>query len=515
MLLVKNQSSLMLSVVVAFGLAGCNDSSSGSNSPSVDAQLADVISAQGLTGDPSLNRTLPAVTDPEAQLGMELFFSKALGGDQDAACVTCHHPALGGGDDLSLSIGVGADHPDLLGPGRTHAGSELPNVPRNAPTTFNIALWDSVLFLDGRVESMTKLPGQNGADGQIRTPDSLYGELDPLAGLSLTIAQSRFPVTSVEEMRGETFEAGNGNEDVRTHLAARLANAGIGAGELAILDNDVSGFEDWPERFEEVFGDDDITYARIATAIAAYEASQVFVDNPWKDYVQGDTSALTDSQKRGALLFYTPAEEGGADCAACHGGDFFTDEESYNIAMVQIGAGKGDGDDGTDDFGRYRETGDEMHKYAFRTPTLLNVAETQPFGHAGAYDTLEGVIRHHLNPQNAIADYFASSVTWCHSMAQFQSVQNCDTLYPSAEFNTVKALATLQIDQKNGRSELTNVDLSDSQVADLVAFMEALTDPCLKDSGCLAQWIPDTSTTGASGLQLNAVDRNSQPLVAN
>lgn len=507
----KNQISLFLSAVVAMGLAGCNDSKSASGL--VDNQLAEVISAQGLTGDPRLNRTLPAISDPEARLGMELFFSKALGGDQDAACVTCHHPALGGGDDLSLSIGVGSDNPDLLGPGRTHAGSELPNVPRNAPTTFNIALWDSVLFLDGRVESVTKSPGQNGAGGDIRTPDSAYNTADPLAGLSLTMAQSRFPVTSLEEMRGFTFEAGNSNESVRTHLAERLS--GVRVGELANPDSDSSGLDDWPERFETAFGDDDITYARIATALAAYEASQVFVDTPWKAYVQGDNSALTPSQKRGALLFFSPAEQGGANCAACHSGDFFTDEEFHNIAMIQIGVGKGNGDDGTDDFGRFRETGNPEHKYAFRTPTLLNVAETQPFGHAGAYDTLEGVIRHHLDPRNTIADYFASRGTWCHNAAQFRTVQDCDSLYPSAEYNTVKALATLQIDQAAGRSDLKDIDLSDSQVADLVAFMEALTDPCLKDSSCLAQWIPDTSTTGAAGLQLNALDKNSQPLVSN
>lgn len=507
----KNRTSFLLSAVAGLSLTGCNDSSS--STESVDVELAQVISSQGLMGDPSLNRTLPDISDPEAQLGMELFFSRALGGDQDSACVTCHHPALGGGDDLSLPIGVGADEPDLLGPGRTHGGSALPTVPRNAPTTFNMALWDSALFLDGRVESMNKEPGQNGATGDIRTPDSAFGSADALAGESLTVAQARFPVTSAEEMRGVTFEAGNGNEDVRTHLAQRLS--GIRAGELVSPDNDASGLADWPERFAAAYGNDEITYAKIASALAAYESSQVFVDTPWKAYVQGDTSALTPSQKRGALLFFSTPEQGGADCAGCHSGDFFTDENFHNIATIQLGVGKGDGDDGTDDFGRFRETGSDTDKYAFRTPSLLNIAETQPFGHAGAYDTVESVIRHHLNPQSAISNYFASSGSWCQNTAQFEGVVDCDALYPGAEFNTVKALATLQIDQAAGRSKLTNADLSDSQVADLAAFMDALTDPCLKDSSCLAQWIPDTSTTGAAGLQLNAVDANSQPLVSN
>ena len=96
----------------------------------------------GLTGDPTTNRTLPDISDPKAQLGKKLFFTKGLGGDQDSACASCHHPVLGGGDALSLSIGVGAENPDLLGPGRIHDAladgyDGGPTVPRNTPTTFN------------------------------------------------------------------------------------------------------------------------------------------------------------------------------------------------------------------------------------------------------------------------------------------------------------------------------------------------------------------------------------------
>ena len=124
-------------------------------------QLRTIINQNKLTGDPSSGRHLPQITDPLPQLGLKLFFTKALSGNNDTACVSCHHPVLGGDDDLSLSIGVDADAPDLLGPGRTHPDG--PTVPRNAPTTFNVALWDQVMFHDGRVESLDKLPGQNGA----------------------------------------------------------------------------------------------------------------------------------------------------------------------------------------------------------------------------------------------------------------------------------------------------------------------------------------------------------------
>ena len=68
-------------------------------------------------------------------------------------------PGLRRGDDLALPIGISADQPALLGLGRSReGGNPHPNVPCNAPTTFNIALWDQVLFHDGRVESLGKTP---------------------------------------------------------------------------------------------------------------------------------------------------------------------------------------------------------------------------------------------------------------------------------------------------------------------------------------------------------------------
>jgi len=96
-----------------------SDSDSSGDPDSIDARLYQVINQNQITGAPPVNRSLPAISDPAAHLGMELFFSKALGGDQDVACASCHHPALGGGDGLSLPVGIESDNPDLLGPGRT------------------------------------------------------------------------------------------------------------------------------------------------------------------------------------------------------------------------------------------------------------------------------------------------------------------------------------------------------------------------------------------------------------
>jgi cytochrome c peroxidase len=460
----------------------------------LDAELKSLITQQSLTGDPTAGRALPNISEPLSHLGMLLFFSKGLGGDQDAACVSCHHPFLGGGDALSLPVGVAAEFPDLLGPGRSHlSGAEGfdggPTVPRNAPTTFNIALWDQVLFHDGRVESLTKTPGANGTEGQIRTPDSPFGLADANAIGTLTAAQARFPMTSPEEMRGFDFEAGQANAEVRSHLAARFAGVLNELPENRWLDAFRVGFRQPTGSAEEL-----ITFDNIIKAIAAYENSQVFIDTPFKRYVDGNTNALSGEAKLGALLFF-----GEAGCSNCHSGDFFTDEDFHVIAMPQIGRGKGDGKNSDNDFGRFRETGLAEDRFAFRTPSLINVTVTGPWSHAGAYHDLIDVIRHHLNPRLAVENY---------DLTQLEPGTQTNNLF----VNTMEAVEQLENLRAQGQSRLQEVNLTDEQIGWLETFLQALTDICVADRDCLQRWVPGEGDANPDGLRIEAVDGTGEPL---
>jgi cytochrome c peroxidase len=115
---------------------------------------------------------------------------------------------------------------------RTHPDGEL-TVPRNAPTTFNLALWENGLFWDSRVQSLD--------DGGIQTPDSEHGTADPAAGDTLSAAQARFPVTSPDEMRGFEFVIDGTNDEVRDALGQRLTEDGR-----------------WGPEFEAAFGSGEI-----------------------------------------------------------------------------------------------------------------------------------------------------------------------------------------------------------------------------------------------------------------
>jgi len=451
----RGSFALVLCVCTA---SACND----------EDPLRQLIQEHGLSGDPAAGHDLPSIEDPIAVLGRKLFFSKSLGGDRDSACVSCHHPVLGGGDGLALSIGVGADDPDLLGPGRTHPDGDF-TVPRNAPTTFNLALLEKGLFWDSRVENLES--------GGIRTPDTEYGSADPEAGDTISAAQTRFPVTSADEMRGFVFVLDGTNAELRTALEDRLTDDG-----------------NWAPEFEAAFGSPEITYGRIAEAIAAYEDSQVFTDTPWRAYVKGDNDAIGESAKRGALLFFRGTEDGGANCATCHSGDFFTDEDFHSICTPQIGRGKGDGSTGTNDFGRARETADRNERFSFRTSSLLNVSATGPYLHSGAYDNLADVVRHHLDPQAATEGFDPSSVP----------------LAASEDFdeNTQEMLVFLAVSGKAIEFFAAPFEHTDQQVDDLVAFLQTLTDPCVLDRECLAPWIADPATDDVDGHLLVAIDQD-------
>ncbi len=505
--LLKKINGTAAAVAMALVFAGCssdNDTEEDVIVPPVVVSEAtkarEAIAGLGLTGDPSAGRDLPSIDDPKAQLGMKLFFTKALGGDMNAACVTCHHPTLGGGDDLSLPVGVDAVNQDLLGPGRFHSASGEhfdggPTVPRNAPSTFNLAMWDQVLFHDGRVESIGGTPLMNGADGQgIRTPESALGVADANAGANLSVAQARFPVTSPEEMKDFTNFDGTTNDEVRDNLQQRLGGYGDPLGGALVVNNWLDefrdGFEDQEGTAEEL-----VTFDNMVDAIATYENSQVFVDTPWKAFVEGDDNAISPAAAVGAQLFFNSVADGGANCASCHSGDFFTDEGFHVIGMPQIGRGKGDGPNGNDDFGRFRETGEDVDMYAFRTPTLLNTTATGPWGHAGGYTTLEAVVRHHLNPQVALDNYDFSQLS--------PNIQAVDMVE-----NTQKAIDQLEANRLAGVTSLENVTLTDTQVAQLVEFLKTLTDPCVEDRTCLSKWIPDASDTNPDSMRLNGVDEN-------
>lgn len=131
------------------------------------------------------------------------------------------------------------------------------------------------------------------------------------------------------------------------------------------------------DAFHDAFGDSAITASRVQMALATFERSIVSDDAPFDRWIDGDETAIDAAAKRGFALF-----NGKANCAACHSGWAFTDASFHDI-----GTARGD------DVGRGRLFPNSAAlQYAFKTPTLRDVARRGPYMHNGSVPTLEGVI---------------------------------------------------------------------------------------------------------------------------
>lgn len=375
-------------------------------------------------------------------LGQMLFFDKELSGNRDISCATCHHPSLVTGDALSLSIGTKAE--GTIGPFR-ELGEGRPFIPRNAPEVFNRGApdWTS-MFWDSRIESTP--------DGRFISP---AGEFLPPGLTNVLAVQAMFPVTSRDEMRGAI-----GDEDVfgdPNELAA-IPDDDLPAMWEALMSRLLS-IPEYAGLFADAYPgvpSDQLGFEHAANAIGDFEnAAFTFVDSPWDEYVAGDTDALSDSAKRGAVVFF-----GSGRCYKCHSGSLLTDQQHHNIGVPQLGPGKAPHQ--PLDLGRARETDRKHDLFAFRTPPLRNVAVTGPWMHNGAYTTLEGAVRHHLDPTTALLGYDASQLD---SRLQGTVQNDPETL--------AAILASLDPQAKQ-------VDLTEDEIADLLAFLEALTSPSLE-----------------------------------
>ncbi|MEL6465934.1 MAG: cytochrome c peroxidase [Pseudomonadota bacterium] len=383
----------------------------------------------------------PEVDAAQVALGQLLFYDPILSGSRTVSCATCHHPKFATGDGVSLGLGDGAHG---LGPDRVADPENLPEqrIPRNAPPLFNLGAEEfTVFFHDGRLEEDANRPSG------IRTPLGSEMEMGFASALS---AQSMFPVLSADEMAGHYSE-----NEISQAVRQGLITGPGGAWDL--LSRRVEAIPEYRDRFDEVIGDGPVHFTDISDAVAAFlDFEWRGVASPFDLYLRNGTD-MEPAAMRGMDLFY-----GKAQCADCHAGRFQTDHEFHAIAMPQIGPGKAARfERHAQDTGRMRVTGVPGDAYAFRTPPLRNVAHTAPYGHSGAYATLEGVVRHHLDPVKRLRSYDITQAI----MPGFEA-NDLRVLSDSAEMYAIAAA-----------NELAPVSLSDAEVDDILAFLNALTDP--------------------------------------
>jgi cytochrome c peroxidase len=133
--------------------------------------------------------------------------------------------------------------------------------------------------------------------------------------------------------------------------------------------------------FRAAFGSDQVTADRIARALATFERTLVTGPSPFDKFIEGDTDALTEEQKKGLEIFLTRGK-----CTDCHRTRFFTNHQIARTTLYMA-----------PDFGLYNLTKKEYDRGKFRVPTLRNIALTAPYLHNGYEATLEDVTFFTLN----------------------------------------------------------------------------------------------------------------------
>ncbi len=383
-------------------------------------------------------------SDPQkARIGQLLFYDKILSGNQNISCGTCHHHDLGGTDGLSLGIGEGGTG---LGPKRTAGTGEdriRKRIPRNAPALWNIG-HKSIrnIFHDGRL-SVSDIYG-NGFNSPAE--EWLPKGLD-----TITSAQALFPLTAQFEMAGNPKE-----NEVAGAVHDRIDAA------WPIIAKRVRVIPEYAEMFTAAFEDvksaQDISIVHIGNALGAFINEEWrSMDSPFDAYLAGN-APLPNDAARGMALFF-----GEANCASCHSGPLFTDQEFHALSLPAFGPGRTRRfDPMARDVGRMGESDALEDAYRFRTPSLRNVELTAPYGHNGAFPTLETMIAHHADP-------LKSKQAWTRDTANL----------PAADW--IKAIDfVIQSDaremaRQNAALDITPIQLIAQDIGDLTAFLKSLT----------------------------------------
>ena len=365
----------------------------------------------------------------KAKIGQLLFYDKILSGNLNISCGTCHHHDLGSSDGLSLGIGEGGEGIGRKRNSGIGSSKIKKRVPRNSLALWNLGFKETTTLLhDGRV-TISNIFGNN-----FNTPaqEALPKGLD-----NIVAVQALFPMTRQFEM------AGNPGENEIIGLISKVGKDSMRIDAVwPVITDRIRAIPEYVSLFKNAFDDVDepldIQISHIVNSIAAFEIHEwTSFDSPFDDYLNGNKNALTLNQIKGMKLFY-----GKANCSSCHSGALFTDQKFYSLGIPQFGPGRTRNfDPYARDVGRMVETDNLNDMYRFKTPSLRNVTLTGPYGHTGAYPTIKGIIKHHLNPKKMFQ-------TWNPELANLQPaewLEKIDFVIFSDKRETQRILSSIDI----------------------------------------------------------------------
>ena len=277
------------------------------------------------------------------------------------------------------------------------AGFPRPAVPSDNPMTVAKVELGRYLFYDKRIsvngkESCATCHRQELAftDGRTRA-EGATGQLHPRSSMSLAnVAYVPFLTwanPSITSLEAQALIPMLGEDPVELGLKGREQEF------IEILRSDALYAKLFPQAFP---GERDaFSISNVTKAIAAFERTIVSMRSPYDRYRWGgDSSALSDSAKRGELIFFSSEHAG---CFQCHAGwNFsgtiqFEGSPSAHASFLNTGVSTY----AAPNRGLFEQTQKAEDMGKFRVPSLRNIAITAPYMHDGSLATLQDVIDHY------------------------------------------------------------------------------------------------------------------------
>ncbi|MCP4911552.1 MAG: hypothetical protein GY909_00425 [Oligoflexia bacterium] len=398
----------------------------------LDTQLDKLIKEHNLVPLNAVKRDETEVI----RLGAMLFHETELSGPRNIACNVCHHPRFGTSDGIPFSIGEGGTG---VGTFRNQKTGGVTG--RHSPHLINLGYQDiQHMFWDGRVFRDEKT-------GELQTPEpALNGKNPKLKKVAKTLsmslsAQVIFPILNELEMKGKN----NDIADAKTNVEAWEA----------VMKRLTKGpkSERYMAQFKKAFPKaQEYHIGHVGESLGIFLKNNFnLVNTPYDKYLRGDKDALTDSQKRGLIVFASKGK-----CTECHKGRHLSDFDFKSVAAPQINLAS---QANKDDFGRFDVTKKEEDRYKFRTPPLRNISITAPFMHSGAFATLEQVIEHYNMPRRSLHHFDITKMDF--------SVYDVNFVYDSDFRRNEKRISAIDVEEMRHRG----LGLTQQEKDDLLSFL--------------------------------------------
>lgn len=318
---------------------------------------------------------LNPLTFAKVSLGRLLFHETALGtaglreeGRGTYSCASCHTAGAGFQANRMQGIGEGGVGFGRSGEGRARSAvytdGELDVQPVRSPSVLNAAYQKNLLW-----------NGQFGATAANLGTEGSWTSGTPKATNAL------------------------GYEGMETQAIAGLS---VHRMELTAVALDTFGYRArFDEAFPELAGEQRYSLEAAGLAIAAYERTVLANEAPFQDYLRGSAAALSDAEKRGALVFF-----GAGNCYGCHAGPTLATMSFHALGMGDLHDNPERVFQSTSAMsaqrGRGGFTGRPQDMYAFKTPQLYNLTDSRFYGHGATFRSVREVVEYKRRalPQN-------------------------------------------------------------------------------------------------------------------